>query len=541
MHILEIRRGEMELVRFRLQLGETVIGSDPGCDITLTDDGITGTHAALTCFPEGCFFREYGKAEDEHAAEPLQPGAQFKIGPWACVYRHETNRVAGASDGLGDGTTVVALGAMGESIRIRKVRLVIISPSGEERRIALKSDISIGKRSDNDLMLDDDTVSGRHCRLFFRGGRVMVRDVGSTNGTFIDRIRVVEGELPGGTELLIGKTRLKLEYKEEVEELRDIDGEEIEGLVGNSSVMRQAAGLLRRIAPSDLPVLLLGETGTGKEIMARAIHRLGRASEAPFVAVNCGAISKELVESELFGHERGAFTGAQQRRAGAFEMANGGTLFLDEIGELPFSLQPNLLRVLEQGDVVRVGSTTPIKVSVRIIAATHRNLLHAVEEQRFREDLFYRLHVLPIHIAPLRAREGDVVRLARHFLRESSEGRELEFSVSALEKLKQHDWPGNVRELKNCIARAIIFCRGDRITADDIQLVHRGVVGQSISLEDSERQRIEQVLKECEWNKSMAARKLGIAKSTLHIKISKYELEPLEPDDAESATGVRMR
>jgi DNA-binding NtrC family response regulator len=293
-------------------------------------------------------------------------------------------------------------------------------------------------------------------------------------------------------------------------------------MVGEHPAMLAAAREMQRIAATDTTVLLLGESGTGKELFARAIHQLSQRSTKPFVALNCAAIPESLVENELFGHERGAFTGANARKLGKFEMADGGTIFLDEIGELPLEVQGKLLRVLEQRTMERLGGTASISVDVRVIAATNRDLEAAAEGGEFRRDLYYRLAVFPIRIPALRERGDDVELLAEHFLqrfRRELRKSKLELATDARNALRRHDWPGNVRELQNSIERAAILNDGE---------IHAADLGLSDNQPDprqAERARIESTLRACKWNKNHAAEKLGISYRTLLSKIHSYELD----------------
>jgi len=294
-------------------------------------------------------------------------------------------------------------------------------------------------------------------------------------------------------------------------------------MVGEHPAMLAAAREMQRIAATDTTVLLLGESGTGKELFARAIHQLSQRSNEPFVALNCAAIPEPLVENELFGHERGAFTGANARKLGKFEMAEGGTIFLDEIGELPLEVQGKLLRVLEQRTLERLGGTSSIAVDVRVIAATNRALEAAAEAGEFRRDLYYRLAVFPIRIPALRERGGDVELLAEHFLdrfrRELRKPR-LELAADAHGALRRHAWPGNVRELQNAMERAAILNDGE-IHAADLGLASHNDADPT----QAERTRIESTLRACKWNKNHAAQKLGISYRTLLSKIHAYELD----------------
>jgi DNA-binding NtrC family response regulator len=294
-------------------------------------------------------------------------------------------------------------------------------------------------------------------------------------------------------------------------------------MVGEHPAMLAAAREMQRIAAADTTVLLLGESGTGKELFARAIHQLSARGNKPFVALNCAAIPETLVENELFGHERGAFTGANARKLGKFEMAEGGTIFLDEIGELPLEIQGKLLRVLEQRTLERLGGTSSITVDVRVITATNRDLEAAAEAGEFRRDLYYRLAVFPIRIPSLRERGDDVELLAEHFLerfrRELRKPR-LALASDAIAALRRHPWPGNVRELQNVMERAAI------LNDAEIHAAELGLTGQNGAEEKkAERARIESTLRACKWNKNDAAQKLGISYRTLLSKIHAYELD----------------
>ncbi len=296
-------------------------------------------------------------------------------------------------------------------------------------------------------------------------------------------------------------------------------------LIGVSDTMSRVFSVIKKAAPSDITILIEGETGTGKELAAKAIHALSPRREQPFVAVNCAAIPKELIESELFGHEKGAFTGASSAREGKFELADGGTIFLDEIGDMSLDTQAKVLRALEEREIQRVGGSRSLPVDVRVIAATNKDLRGAVEEGRFREDLFYRLNVVSIKMPPLRERVEDILPLAEVFMA----GRGKSLSPKARERLLAHGWPGNVRELKNCIERALILGAGDTIQPEDLPPHFRsggeGLPAPAESLESLEKRHIEQTLRKTSWAKSETARKLGITRQTLDNKIRRYKIK----------------
>ena len=312
----------------------------------------------------------------------------------------------------------------------------------------------------------------------------------------------------------------------------------LQGLVGRSQAMRHLFDRIARVAPSPAPLLITGETGTGKELVANAVHRA--SGRDPFIAVNCGAIPPNLIESELFGHARGAFTGAHREKAGLFEVADGGTLFLDEIAELPYPLQPKLLRVLQEGEVRRVGEVQSRRVRVRIIAASHRDLAAAVQEGTFREDLFYRINVLRVDVPALRERPADIPLLAERFLADlaAREKRpELRITSSALAALVAYQWPGNVRELLNVIERAAIFADTSEIDLADLpesirrplpeipdnsSSVVRDAGSRELTLEELEREYILATLERASGNRSLAAEMLGMPRRTLYRRLADY-------------------
>jgi two-component system NtrC family response regulator len=301
--------------------------------------------------------------------------------------------------------------------------------------------------------------------------------------------------------------------------------------------MAEVLSTVSRVSASTVSVLLIGESGTGKELIARAIHGAGPRSGKPFVAVNGGALSVGLLESELFGHEKGAFTGAERTRTGRFEAARGGTLFLDEVGDLPAEMQVKLLRVLQERTIERVGSNEPIPVDVRIISATHRDLLDEVGKGRFREDLFYRIAVVTIEIPPLRQRRGDIPLLVEHFIEKhrSAAGRAAAgFSREAMDLMVRYDYPGNVRELENVVQRCLVLARGDLVTTDDLPPAVLGAAnevpagdldsGASLPARVAalERRAIEEALEEKAGNQTRAAKRLGISERALRYKLAKY-------------------
>jgi DNA-binding NtrC family response regulator len=415
----------------------------------------------------------------------------------------------------------------GRVVAVRRARVrVSRGPSrGEQLELSTLSPIVVGSDPDADLVLADDTVSGRHAEIRPTARGWTVRDLGSTNGVVINDVRVGEAQLDERTRRLqLGETELEWKlYDDEVEHL--LAATPFGGLVGDAPAMRALFARLEQAAPADTTVLLEGESGTGKEVLAEALHRGSPRAERPFIVVDCGSLAPNLVESELFGHEKGAFTGADRARAGALEEAHGGTLFLDEIGELPLEQQVKLLRALEAREVRRVGAARPRPVDVRVIAATHRRLDRLVAAGQFRADLYYRLAVIKVHVPALRERLEDVLPLARRFLAELRPALDpsqlLSDAVSTA--LTSHRWPGNVRELRNVVQRLVLV--GELATdlrapvvPPDYETARRQAV------EDFERDYCRSILTHAGGNVSRAATAAGLSRQMLHRLLKKHDL-----------------
>ncbi len=318
--------------------------------------------------------------------------------------------------------------------------------------------LTVGTATTSELVLRDPAVSRFHLELRRASGGLVVRDLRSTNGTWLGGVRLAEAVVPAGTELRLGDSVLRVGQSADARPHGELlAGEELAGIVGKSDAMRRLMAQVQTLAGSDASVLVQGESGTGKELIARGLHDLGRRARGPLVTVDCGALAPTLVASELFGHERGAFTGADATRIGAFEQADGGTLFLDEIGELPESLQAALLGVLERRRFRRLGGTKEIEVDVRLVAATHRDLRDDINARRFRLDLYYRLAVVTLRVPPLRERRGDIARLVDHFLADCGwdRPRAALFSDETMHMIEGQHLAGNVRELRNLVEAAV--------------------------------------------------------------------------------------
>ncbi len=363
-----------------------------------------------------------------------------------------------AVDDLRSGTWVTYIGGRATSARLRRVRVEVVSgaDAGLIRDIEA-SVIRIGARRGNDVQLSDSKVSGLHCeiRLDDRGYRL--RDLDSTNGTYVSSLRINDVYIQPGAQIALGGTRLKFDPLGDSVEIELSDTDRFGSMIGRSVKMREMFARLEKLAKSDTTVLVTGETGVGKELVAEALHDQSPRNKGAFVVLDCGSIPPNLIESELFGHERGAFTGATSSYAGAFERAHGGTVFLDEIGELPLAMQPKLLRVLERKEVRRVGGSKTIEVDLRVVAATNRDLGVEVNRGRFREDLYYRLAVARVHVPPLRERKDDLPLLIEHILATTPGGELASIAQETIDLMMKHDWPGNVRELRNVIERAVLL------------------------------------------------------------------------------------
>jgi DNA-binding NtrC family response regulator len=365
-------------------------------------------------------------------------------------------------------TIMYVAAANKQTLSMAGARLVVLRGPDKGRALRLeKEEVFVGTAPACDLVLTDGTVSRNHMSLRVLPDGYLITDLGSTNGILLDGNRVKVAYVGEHKRLDLGSTRLRLEGLAQTVELPLSLAERFGKLLGRSTVLRRTFALLETVAPEDVTVLLIGETGTGKDLAAESIHEASARAEKPFVVVDCGAIAPALFESELFGHERGAFTGADTRRVGALAEAHGGTLFLDEVAKLPLELQPKLLRALDRHEIRPVGSSRTISVDVRVIAASDRDLRVEVNEGRFREDLFYRLNVVCVRMPPLRERSDDVPLLAVHFLRQFTRDPAAVLAAKDLETLIKYPWPGNVRELRNHIEQLVALAHRSESGRED--------------------------------------------------------------------------
>jgi len=451
-----------------------------------------------------------------------------------------------------EGTVEVSLGKMTDMLHVEKCKLVVVEGENQGQELVLsKPIIRIGMNENNDLILDDNTASRFHCEIRRIRDEYLLVDRESTNGTYVGKLRVRECFLYPNCEVLIGSTLIRFVPLVEEIPVYPIDNNRYGDIVGSSTRMREIYGLIDKIAPSELSAVVQGETGTGKELAARAIHQFSRRSKGPLVIFDCSAFPENLLESELFGHEKGSFSGAVRTHRGVFERAEGGTIFFDELGEMPLNLQPKFLRALESGEIRRVGGERTIKTDVRVVAATNRTLSQMVDEGTFRRDLFYRLAKVTLTLPPLRNRLEDLEPLIAHFLlilkeRQSSLSHIRSFSDEAMSVLKSYDWPGNIRELRNVVERSITFCENSVVGLEDLPAdisarmgsPNRPSVSSVVQVDpgtglkeakermvaDFERDYLVSLLDRHNMNISRVAREAGIDRRHVYRLMKKYEI-----------------
>ncbi len=373
--------------------------------------------------------------------------------------------------GITVGTWVTFIDGRAQGLRIRRCRLEVIAGADAGLSRVFESPvIRIGGQRINDLALSDRKISGSHCEIQLGDRGYRLRDLDSTNGTFVNGLRIADVWIGPGTLIYVGDSQIRFQPLADSVEHTLSERDRFGSWVGRSAVARELFARLERIAATDATVLVTGETGTGKDLISEAIHENSARAKGPFVVFDCSAIAANLVESELFGHERGAFTGAHAQHVGAFERAHQGTLFLDEIGELSPDLQPKLLRAIERKQFRRVGGTATLRSDVRIVAATNRDLGLEVGRGQFREDLYYRLAVAQVHLPPLRRRKEDIPVLVEHLLANIPGGDQVNLRQRTIDLMRKHDWPGNVRELRNMVERAVHLSE----VPETLTQLHRG-------------------------------------------------------------------
>jgi len=542
-----VRRG-VEVMRVKLASRDTVLGHGSNCDVILPDPGVAARQAILRFHPPHYLLEDLSgqgtKVQGILTQETtLKEGDILTFGKLQAVFHIQHAQGTQTSSNEQHPRTQFYPHSKIENVPAQ----IRVSSSNGEKVFPLTHDIScIGSAEDNDVVVEDKYVSAKHLRLTQHNGAFIVADPHSTNGTWLGKVRIYEAELPIYTQLRLGDTTICIEPVEKASPSIKTKY----GIIGADPSMHHLLEMVERVAPSNATVAIFGESGSGKELIARAVHKLSLRANNAFIPVNCAAISRELIESELFGHEKGSFTGAASHRKGAFEEAHQGSLFLDEVGELPLDLQAKLLRALESGEIKRVGASRPIAVDVRIISATNRDLGKQVQAGKFREDLYYRLCVIPLHLPPLRARLGDLEMLTEAFLSAfSPSGQRVHLTAAAQKKLLSHPWPGNVRELRNVIHRALLLRDGTSIDIKDIQFdgpAARNPSPQSFNflntelpsgltldkaVENFEKTLIEAALKRYKNNRERVAKELGVARSTLFKRLKEWGLTQSNDDD----------
>jgi transcriptional regulator with GAF, ATPase, and Fis domain len=419
-------------------------------------------------------------------------------------------------------------------VEYQKTRLSVIS--GPDAGLSLEiagGAVRIGTAEENDLILTDDTVSRRHCEVMPTPNGIRIRDDGSTNLVVVGGVLVVDATFTGPIQIELGNTVITITPLTETVYKEQLDTDRFGDLLGKSAPMQELFADLERIAPTELSLLIEGETGTGKELVAESVHRASARADGPFITFDCSSVAATLAESELFGHERGAFTGAVNARPGIFEQAQGGTIFLDELGELPKDLQPKLLRVLEKREVRRIGGTRTIPIDVRLIAATNRNLRAEVQRGSFREDLYFRIAGARVYIPPLRERMSDLPRLIGSFLAACHPPRTLnEVPQHLWEMLRSYRWPGNVRELRNAVQRMLVT--PDRVLEPEADSAEAAPappeelsplrVARREAADAFERRYVQGLLIRADGNITRAAALAEVSRQVIHALISKHGL-----------------
>jgi DNA-binding NtrC family response regulator len=540
---LSISLGSLPILAVTVDEEKTRLGRSRENEIVLPLPEIGETHAEIVSTDETAVIRACsgerllvnGRSVDEAT---LADGDVVSLGGYRLVWffgcpGQEDDTVSGVEI---PGTRGIRPIRTPTDDRSRDIRnLVVTSRGGAPEEVRFKGPrMMVGRSPDCDLVLTDDAVSWRHLALEKTAEGMSVHDLGSSNGTFLDGRRIESAVAVSGSVVSLGHTALEFLAADDERAREHRTG--LAEMVGASAVMQEIYDRVLEVGGSRVPVLLLGETGTGKELAARAIHSLGPRKEGPFIPVNCAAIPRETMEDELFGHVRGAFTGATTDRAGAFERGDGGTILLDEIGQLASDLQAKLLRVVEDGEIPRLGGTM-VRSDFRVLAATNRDLGREVASERFRQDLYYRLAVEQIRLPRLVERLEDIPDLVQTFLHAAQErwglpeARHIRVEPEAVELLARHSWPGNVRELRNLILRAAARATASVIGPDSVEalLQESRLPGpqepSAGSLEDLERDTLRKVLHDCSGQRRAAARRLGIAESTLYDKIKRYAFE----------------
>ncbi|MCX7944321.1 MAG: sigma 54-interacting transcriptional regulator [Deltaproteobacteria bacterium] len=526
---LSVLRDKKEVIILKIEKNELKVGSSLLCDVSLPQSDLEEYHFELINKGGEYIVKPFANAKTAlnkniiAEEERLKDGDEISAGRLSFIFNLKTQTYSGS-------TEILYEEDLGEEVR---KGFVVLRSNGGEKVFELKSSgqTVIGSGRNVDIRVDDRYVSDRHCTIFLDRGVYFIRDNFSKNGTFVNGVRTRESEIKNGSIIRIGKTELIFRTETKGLGLAPEDQDEFCGIIGFSTKIKEIFALIKKVSPTDVPILITGESGTGKELVARAIYKNSLRADKIFIPLNCSSIARDVIESELFGHIKGSFTGAVSNRKGIFEEAIDGTVFLDEIGDMPMELQAKLLRVIEYGEVRPVGSNKPVLVNTRIISATNKNLEEACRRDKFREDLYYRLGVVHIHIPALRERREDIIPIAERFIRRFAPSREFSFTPSAKDKLLSYNWPGNVRELKNVIIRSILFAEDDRIDESSIIFQPTGFrdyihyADRFIKIKplfEVEKEVIERAMNIYNGDVELASEKLGLTVSELRERIKKY-------------------
>ncbi|MDB5036889.1 MAG: hypothetical protein JWQ35_417 [Bacteriovoracaceae bacterium] len=519
------------------------LGRSSPCEIELPDPSLSRQHCLLVKKEKTWFIEDSSKngvylesGESVNGRVRLENKKKYKLGRLYSFEMHEQPGQNSAIDKtivLGASPTqLISLDT--KKITVGKAEICGTRLDSSHFRYEIRSDgLTVGNHSGNDICIESPSVSQFHARIDFIDNHYTLSDLASTNGTFLNGVRIVKALIPDGGKIQIGPFDLQFLIRKEEIPLVPKKSNRFLDMVSENKQMKTVFSTIEVVAGTDASVVIHGETGTGKELVARALHNLSRRDHFPFVALNCAALPKDLVESELFGHEKGSFTGASTTQIGAFEAAHQGTLFLDEVAELDLSIQAKLLRALESKEIKRVGATKTIPISLRLVSATHKNLLDEVRKGKFREDLFYRLHVIQIELPALKDRLEDLAVLVNDLLLQLK----FEFAVEpkVIDFLKSYAFPGNIRELKNILQRAAIEFEV-RSIAEDKQLEKILLIedfsflkgsGACLLTEDQqfEKNQMLDALKKNDFVQTKVAKVLNIPISTLNDKIKRYGIQ----------------
>lgn len=554
---LIVQHEDKKVFTYILEKNETIIGRASDADLIVSAEYISREHFKITKKQNRYALIDVSKLGTEVNGQKVQEEFVLsnkdliKIVDWSFEFLEDSKDPFEGDlsfetkiqnlDNDHFGTKILEYDQKNNVIKTIEPTVILENSNGQKSQINLKKNkqVLIGSSEDCHIFLDDSYVSRRHAILTLVKYGIKITDLNSTNGTLINGTKIKEKLISENETIQIGESKLIICFSElEEEPLKEANliQNEFCGMIASSKKMKDIFAKVAKVSPTDMTVLIESPTGSGKEMLARAVHDLSPRKDKPYVIMNCGAISQNLAESELFGHEKGAFTGADQRHIGCFEQANGGTVFLDEVGELPLDLQAKLLRVLEYQSFKRVGGNEEIQVDVRVVAATHRDLSKMVAKEEFRQDLLYRLYVFPLSLPALKERREDISILTTHFLTQLRQKDSIVISKEAMEKLENHDWPGNVRELKNTLMRSLILMENNEITAKDIEFLQSIKVNTtsnqsfeknqpiSSSMEEFERNRILKALQNHNGDKNAAAKELGMGRSTLFRKIKNLNI-----------------